>query len=91
MHVLQDTTVRKLYITVRKDLKVNWDFKDAFQLYYANSSPLLKTNKKICNPSTDLYNGITLYVKAQTGSYNWDLFIEVQGGHRHTVTIGEVR
>ena len=85
---LQDATVRKLYSTVRHDLKVNWGFNDSIQLMNGRNT-VVKNDSKMS--AAGLYNGITLHVVAQSQPYSWDLFVKLPGkSAANTVTLYEV-
>ena len=85
--LLQDATVRKLYTTVRRDLKTSWEY-DSIRLTNGSSS-LVKSDSKMS--TVGLYNGVTLSVVAQSGPYSWDLFVKLPGkSTANTVTLCEV-
>ena len=87
--MLQDATVRKLYSTVRHDLKKSWGFQESIQLTNGSTS-LVKSDSKMS--AAGLYNGVTLSVVAQSGPYSWDLFVKLPGkSTASTVTLYEVR
>ena len=86
--MLQDATVRKLYSTVRHDLKKSWGFNESIQLTNGSTS-LVKSDSKMS--AAGLYNGVTLSVVAQSGPYSWDLFVKLPGkSTASTVTLYEV-
>ena len=80
--------MRKLYSTVRRDLKANWGFNNSIQLVNG-SNILVKDDRKI--GTAGLYNGITLTALAQSQPYSWDLFVKLPGkSTTNTVTLHEV-
>ena len=85
----QHGTVRELYGTVKRDLKVNWNFTGAFQLFINSTNLLVKNDNNI--KAVDLYNGVTLCAVAQSEPYSWDLFVKLPGrSTASTVTLYEV-
>lgn len=86
--MLQEATVRKLYSTVRRDLKLSWGFNESIQLLNG-SNVLVKNDSKI--RAVGLFNGVTLNVVNQSGPYSWDLFVKLPGkSSANTITLYEV-
>lgn len=87
--LLQDATVRKLYTTVRHNLKSNWGITGSFQLFVNGTNLLVKNNNTLS--ASGLYNGITLITVSQAEPYSWDLFVKLPGRlAASTVTLYEV-
>lgn len=85
---MQDSTVRKLYSTVRRDLKESWGFKESIKLQNG-ANTLVKNDSKMS--AVGLYNGVSLTVVAESGPYSWDLFVRLPGkSTANTITLYEV-
>jgi len=73
---------------VRQDLRRNWGFQDAIQLF-KGPALLVKNDSKVRD--SGIYNEITLSVVVQTGPDKWDLFVTLPGrSSPTTITLSEV-